>query len=47
MKTSMEEKLREIIESGKGKAINFEGKKIYINKKIIEELRKQNQHKVV
>ena len=44
MKTSLEEKLREIIETGKGKTINFEGKKIYINKKIIEELRRQNQH---
>ena len=35
----MEIKLREIVESGKGKTITFEGKKIYINKQVIAKLR--------
>ena len=44
MADSVEEKLQKIIEIGKGGSINFEGKKIYINQKMIKELRNQHTH---
>ena len=43
MEEKTEKKLREIVESGKGNSITFEGKKIYINKKIIGELKRLDE----
>ena len=43
MEEKTEKKLKEIVESGKGNSITFEGKKIYINKKIIGELKRLDE----
>ena len=43
MEEKTEKKLREIVESGKGRKIIFEGNSIYINQKMIAELKREDE----